>query len=116
MSEVFYLSGDLERAEEWGARGLTIPVPPTGRQLYSTLGLAQIGLGRAEAFERTARGGVAAYPGDSQMQLFMGMAMEQKGDVPEAIAHYRESLRLNPDQERAGGIERQIHALEQERR
>jgi len=116
MSEVFYLSGDLERAEEWAERGLTIPVPSTARQLYSTLGLAQIGLGKVDAFERTASGGVAAYPGDSQMHLFMGMAMQQRGEARQAIAHYRESLRLNPDQERADGIQKQIEILEQGRR
>ena len=112
MSEDFYLSGDLERAEEWGERGLTIPVPSTARQLYSTLGLAEIGLGKVDAFERTARGGVAAYPEDSQLHLFLGMAMQQRGDARGAIAHYRESLRLNPDQERADGIRRQIETLE----
>jgi hypothetical protein len=116
MSEVFYISGDLERSEEWGERGLTISVPATAHQLYSTLGLAQVGLGSVDGLERTAREGLSAYPDDPQLHLFMAVALQEKGESLEAIAHYKESLRLDPQQERADKIQEQIEDLKQGRR
>ncbi len=46
----------------------------------------------------------------------MAMAQQQKGRFSEAIAHYRESLRLNPGQDRADKIRKEIEALETGRR
>jgi len=110
LCEAFTLRGD-PRAEEWGERGLSVATPSTARALYRTLSLALARTGDPALAEGTARRGLISFPGDPTLHLALGMALDRTGHISEAVAEYREALRLDPNQPQASGIEREIEAL-----
>jgi tetratricopeptide (TPR) repeat protein len=113
MASVFLRRGEYDRAEEWGTRGLGIQDTTSRKSLYETLALAQIQLGRPSEAEGTARSGLSAYPDSPLLHVDRAMALEGLGRVREAIAEYRQALKLDSSEESAAVIRAQIARLEQ---
>jgi hypothetical protein len=113
MSSVFLRHAQYDHAEEWGTRGLGIQDTTSRKSLYETLALAQVQLNRPSEAEATARAGLAAYPESPLLHVDRAMALEGLGRVREAIAEYRQALKLDSSEESAAVIRGQISRLEQ---
>jgi Flp pilus assembly protein TadD len=112
MSSVFLRRGEYDRAEEWGMRGLGIQDTTSRKSLYETLALAQVRLDRPSEAEATARAGLAAYSESALLHVDRAMALEGMGRVREAIAEYRQALKLGNSEESAAVIREEIARLE----
>jgi hypothetical protein len=112
MSSVFMRREQYDRAEEWGTRGLGIQDTTSRKDIYETLALAQVRLGRPSEAEATARAGLATYPESPLLHVDRAMALEGMGRAREALAEYRQAL-LGSSEESAPILREQIARLEQ---
>lgn len=113
---LFYLKGDLQRAGEWGRRGLTIQTRSTKRGLFALIVMAESGQNRPERAIEAAHAALKAYPDDAGFHLYLGVALQRAGRPAEAVLEYMESLRLDPGQPGALELAAEIAKLEGGRR
>ncbi|HYQ88862.1 MAG TPA: glycosyltransferase family 39 protein [Candidatus Binatia bacterium] len=96
MAMVFLREDQYPRAVEWAERGLTVRDRSFRRDLFETLSLAQVRLGRSSEAVTAAREGLTAFPESPLLHLDCGMALEALSRKEEAITEYRAALRQSP--------------------
>ena len=99
LSEEFLLADDSHRAEEWAARGRSIPkpLPRYHLKLLETRALALVNLGRAAEAETVAKEGRERFPSSPYFPIIRGMALEALGRKRDAAAEYRLAIPLSPE-------------------
>jgi tetratricopeptide (TPR) repeat protein len=96
MATIFLKRDQYPRAVEWAARGLTIRDRAFRRDLFETLALAQVRLGRPSEAVAAAREGLGEFPESPFLHLDYAMALEALSHREEAIVEYRAALRRSP--------------------
>lgn len=96
MAMIFLKRDQYPRAVEWAARGLTIRNRAFRKDLFETLALAQVRLGRSSEAVTAAREGLSEFPDSPFLHLDDAMALEALSRRAEAIAEYRAALRESP--------------------
>ena len=97
MAVVFSRAGDVERAEEWARRGLSINAVNMNARLDATLAQALLTEGRFAEAEAAARAGLSAGSDAWSLHLYRGMALEQLGRLDEALAELRNGYARSGD-------------------
>ena len=96
MATIFLKQDRYSRAAEWAARGLTVRDRAFRRDLFETLALAQVRLGRPSEAVTAAREGSSEFPESPLLHLDCAMALEALSRSDEAIVEYRAALRQSP--------------------
>jgi len=96
MAMIFLKRDQYARAAEWAARGLTIRNRAFRKDLFETVALALVRLGRSSEAVTAAREGLSEFPESAFLHLDDAMALEALSRREEAIAEYRAALRQSP--------------------
>jgi tetratricopeptide (TPR) repeat protein len=112
MAMVFLKRDQYVRAEEWAARGLTVRGRAFRKELFETLSLAQVRLGRPAKAVETARAGLNEFPESPFLHLNYATALEALSRRDEAITEYRAALRFSPNASAAQLIRTLLARLE----
>ncbi len=112
MGMVFLKRDQYARAEEWATRGLTVRDRAFRKDLFETLALAQVRLGRASEAAATARAGLNDFPESPFLHLDYAMALEALSRRDEAIVEYRAALRFSSNASAAKMIQTLLARLE----
>jgi tetratricopeptide (TPR) repeat protein len=112
MAMAFLKRAQYDRAEEWAARGLTIPGPGYRKELLEALSLAEVRLGKPAEAVRAAREGLSDFPDSPLLHLNCAVALEALSRREEAIAEYRAALRFSTNAEAVDLVRAQIARLE----
>jgi tetratricopeptide (TPR) repeat protein len=87
--------GDLGRAEQEISEALRIR--PDSGDTRADLGLVQLDRGRTGEARAELERALASGADAAKVHTALGLAAERSGDLPAAIASYREALRANPE-------------------
>ena len=137
-SRLFARGGDFDRAEEWARRGLKVGVKAREPQLRCALAIALWSRGQLDSAEAEARLAVQGGPQSGPFHMYHGAiladmkrfepaleefrkAFQLSGRDPqlrlsigESLGRLRESIQLDPNQQRADLVRQQIAQLEAE--
>ena len=112
MAMIFLKRNQYDRAAEWAARGLSIPDGASRKELFETLSLSEVRLGRLSEGEHTARAGLQRFPDSALLHLNRAMALEALSRKKEAISEYLAALRFTTNPEGAAIIRAQVARLQ----
>ena len=102
----YYRMGKLPEAEEYLKRAIEVNGVDSDEYFY--LGLTWMKLGRLNDAEQAVRHALKLQPGGLAYHFALGMILKLKGDIPGALAQFREELRNFPGET---GAEQQIEAI-----
>ncbi len=101
-----YRMGRLDEAEKYFQRAIAVNGVDSDEYFY--LGLAWLKQGHLDDAERAVRHALQLQPGGLAYHFAMGMILKLKGDIPGAMAEFKEELRNFPGET---GAEQQIEAI-----
>ena len=84
------------------------PLDPTRAQAWSNLGIACLTMGKFPEGERAFTRRIELVPGDANAWTGRGACRLQQGQVEPAVADLEKALELDPTNDRALGILRQL--------
>jgi hypothetical protein len=101
-----YRMGRLHDAEKYLKRAIAVNGVDSDEYFY--LGLTWMKLGKVDDAEKAVRHALELQPGGLAYHFAMGMILKLKGDIPGAMAEFREELRNFPGET---GAAQQIEAI-----
>ncbi len=102
----YYRMGKLPEAEKYLKRAIAVNGVDSDEYFY--LGLTWLKLGKVNDAERAVRHALKLQPGGLAYHFALGMILKLKGDIPGALAQFKEELRNFPGET---GAAQQIEAI-----
>ncbi len=106
MGYTSYRMGNLPQAEKYFQRAIAINGVDSDEYFY--LGLTWLKLGHVNDAEKAVRHALKLQPGGLAYHFALGMILKLKGNIPGALAQFKEELRNFPGET---GAEQQIEAI-----
>jgi tetratricopeptide (TPR) repeat protein len=94
LGEIYQSRNDCGRAVTYYARAVSIK--PAHLRSQGVLIQCLLQLGQVETAEQRVREALGVLPPSAGMSYVLGVVLEEKGDIPGAIAAYETDLALNP--------------------
>jgi tetratricopeptide (TPR) repeat protein len=113
-SRIFARAGDYGRAEEWARRGLKVGVKASEAQLRCALSIALWYEGQLDSAEAEVRLAVREDPRNAAFHMYHGAILTDMKRFEDALVELRESIRLDPNQQGADLLRKEIAQLEAE--
>lgn len=102
----YYRMGELTEAEKYLERAIAVNGIDSDEYFY--LGLTWLKLGKVNEAEKAVRHALKLQPGGLAYHFALGMILKLKGDIPGALAQFKEELRNFPGET---GAAQQIEAI-----